>query len=95
MKPRVVGSVLALLLFVGLAVYGWQGVVRLRHMREQLLALERDNASLRQQAERLTQVIDRLRNDPAYLERIAREERGMARPGETILKFPSKDKAGR
>jgi cell division protein FtsB len=95
MKPRVVGSVLALLLFVGMGVYGWQGVVRLRHMREQLLALERDNTALRQQAERLTQVIDRLRNDPAYLERIAREERGMARPGETILKFPSKDKAGR
>ena len=95
MKPRVVGSVLALLLFVGLAMYGWQGVVRLRHMREQLLALERDNAALRQQAERLTQAIDRLRNDPAYLERIAREEQGMVRPGETILKFPSKDKAGR
>lgn len=95
MKPRVVGTVLAVVLFAGLSVYGWQGVVRLRHMREQLSTLERDNAALRQQAERLAQVIDRLRNDPAYLERIAREERGMARPGETILKFPSKDKAGR
>jgi cell division protein FtsB len=94
-KPRVVGSVLAVLLLMGLAIYGWQGVVRLRHMREQLQALERDNAALRQQAERLTQAIDRLRNDPAYLERIAREERGMARPGETILKFPSTDKASR
>jgi cell division protein FtsB len=94
-KPRVVGGVLAVLLCVGLAIYGWQGVVRLRHMRAQLYALERDNAALRQQAERLAQVIDRLRNDPAYLERIAREERGMVRPGETILKFPSKDKAGR
>ena len=95
MRPRVVVVTLALLLFVGLAIYGWQGIVRLRHMREQLLTLERDNAALRQQAERLTQVIDRLRNDPAYLERIAREERGMVRPGETILKFPPKDKAGR
>ena len=95
MRPRVVVVALALLLFVGLAIYGWQGIVRLRHMREQLLTLERDNAALRQQAERLTQVIDRLRNDPTYLERIAREERGMVRPGETILKFPPKDKAGR
>ena len=94
MKPRVVGA-LVLLLFVGLAVYGWQGVVRLRQMRDQLHTLERENAALRQQADRLAQVIDRLRNDPAYLERIAREERGMARPGETVLKFPSKDKAGR
>jgi cell division protein FtsB len=94
-RPRVVGAALLLLLVVGLGIYGWQGVVRLRDMREQLHALERDNAALRQQADRLAQVIDRLRNDPAYLERIAREERGMARPGETILKFPSKDKAGR
>jgi cell division protein FtsB len=92
-RPRVVGGVFVLLLFVGLGVYGWQGVVRLRQMRDQLQTLERENVALRREAERLTQVIDRLRNDPAYLERIAREERGMVRPGETILKFPSKDKA--
>jgi len=94
-RLRVAGVTLLVLLFVGLAVYGWHGVVRLREMRAQLVVLERDNASLRAQAERLAQTIDRMRNDPAYLERIAREERGMARPGETILKFPSKDKSGR
>jgi len=81
-----------LLLFAGLTVYGWQGVVRLRQMREQLQSLERENVTLRRDAERLAQIIDRLRNDPAYLERIAREERGMVRPGETVLKFPPKDK---
>ena len=32
-KPRVVGGVLVLLLCVGLAIYGWQGGVRLRQMR--------------------------------------------------------------
>ena len=92
MKPRIVGGVLVLLLFVGLTVYGWHGVVRLREMHEQLQSLERENVTLRREAERLVQVIDRLRNDPAYLERIAREERGMVRPGETVLKFPPKDR---
>ena len=95
MNLRVVGAVLVLLLFVGLGVYGWHGVVRLRQMHEQLQSLERENVTLRREAERLVQVIDRLRNDPAYLERIAREERGMVRPGETVLKFPPKDRAGR
>ena len=95
MRPRVAGAALLLLLVVGLGVYGWQGVVRLRELREQLGALERENVALRQQADRLAQTIDRLRNDPVYLERIAREERGMVRPGETVLKFPSKDKASR
>jgi cell division protein FtsB len=95
MNLRVVGAALVLLLFVGLAVYGWHGVVRLRQMHEQLQSLERENVTLRREAERLVQVIDRLRNDPAYLERIAREERGMVRPGETVLKFPPKDRTGR
>ena len=92
MRPRIVGGAVVLLLFAGLTVYGWQGVVRLRQMREQLQSLERENVALRRDAERLAQIIDRLRNDPAYLERIAREERGMVRPGETVLKFPPKDR---
>ena len=92
MRPRLVGGAVVLLLFAGLTVYGWHGVVRLRQMHDQLQALERENVSLRREAERLAQVIDRLRNDPAYLERIAREERGMVRPGETVLKFPPRDK---
>ena len=92
MRPRVVGGALVLLLFAALTFYGWQGIVRLRQMGDQLQSLERENVSLRREAERLTQVIDRLRNDPAYLERIAREERGMVRPGETILKFPAKER---
>jgi cell division protein FtsB len=94
-RPRVLGGAVLLLLVAGLAVYGWQGMVRVRELRAELRALERENVALREQAQRLTQVIDRLRNDPAYLERIAREERGMVRPGETVLKFPSRDKAGR
>ena len=95
MSVRVAAAALVLLLFGGLGVYGWQGAARLRQMHEQLATLERDNTTLRRQAERLTQTIDRLRNDPAYLEQIAREEQGMVRPGETILKFPAKDAASR
>jgi cell division protein FtsB len=94
-SPRLVGGTLAVVFFLGLSVYGWRGVVRLQQMRGQLEALERDNATLRQQAARLTQTIDRLRNDPTYLEQIAREEQGMVRPGDTILKFPSRDKTDR
>jgi len=94
-SPRLVGGALAVLFCVGLTVYGWRGVVRLQQMRGQLETLERDNATLRQQAARLTQTIDRLRNDPSYLEQIAREEQGMVRPGDTILKFPVRDKTDR
>lgn len=30
---------------------------------------------------------ERLRNDPRYVEKIAREELGLAKPGETVFKF--------
>jgi cell division protein FtsB len=30
---------------------------------------------------------ERLRNDPRFVERVAREEIGMAKPGEIVLKF--------
>ena len=95
MSPRLVGGALVLLFCVGLGLYGWRGVVRLQQMQGQLEALERDNATLRQQAARLTQTIERLRNDPSYLEQIAREQQGMVRPGDTILKFPPRDKTDR
>jgi cell division protein FtsB len=94
-RPRLVVAAGVLLVLAGLMVYGWQGVVRLQQIREEMRSLERENVNLRQEAERLTQLIDRLRNDPAYLERIAREERGMVRPGETVLKFPPKERVSR
>jgi cell division protein FtsB len=33
--------------------------------------------------------VERLRNDPAYVEKLAREELGYVRPDETVLKFPT------
>ena len=100
MSTRVLGGALGLLLFTGLGVYGWQGVIRLRHMHGQLDTLQRDNAALRQQAEELTQVIEATRAPilermlaGESVEKIASEKHGMGREGEVILKFPSKDKA--
>ena len=43
-------------------------------------------------AETLTRMIDRLRHDPAYIEKLAREEHGFVREGESVLKFPPKAK---
>ena len=37
----------------------------------------------------LTATIDKLRNDPAYIEKLAREDLGYVREGETVLKFPA------
>jgi cell division protein FtsB len=88
-SPRVVGGAGLALLAVGLAVYGGHQVLRVRAMRGEIAAMERDIVTLRVRTDELTRTVDRLRNDPAYVEKLAREELGFVRPGETILKFPT------
>ncbi|OGL00157.1 MAG: hypothetical protein A3E31_03310 [Candidatus Rokubacteria bacterium RIFCSPHIGHO2_12_FULL_73_22] len=89
MSPRRLGVALVVLLVAGLAVYGGTNALRVWRMQRAIEALEADIATLRARQERLTQTVDRLRHDPAYLEKLAREEMGMVREGETVLKFPS------
>jgi cell division protein FtsB len=87
---RLLGALGGLVLVTAVATYATNGYVRVRQLRLEIDAMERDIAAMRARAGQLAQTIDRLRNDPDYLEKIAREEQGMARPGETILKFPSR-----
>ena len=90
MSRRLLGAAAAVLLATALAVYGVTGLLRVRAMHREIEAAERDIEALRDQAERLTGTIDRLRNDPAYIEKLGREEHGLVREGETVLKFPPK-----
>jgi cell division protein FtsB len=83
------GVVVVVLLAVGLAVFGVRESVRVFRMRQELGALERDVQALGARQKKLEERAERLRNDPAYIEKLAREEMGMVREGETVLKFPS------
>ncbi len=89
MSPRVLGAAGLVLLAAGLAVYGGQQVLRVRHMRGEIATMERDIVTLRTRTTELSRTVEALRNDPAYVEKLAREELGYVRPGETVLKFPS------
>ncbi len=71
------------------AVYGGTGVLRVRAMQAEIQQLERELVVLRAQTQKLTEVINRLRHDPAYIEKLAREDLGYVREGETVLKFPA------
>jgi cell division protein FtsB len=88
-SPRLVGSAAVALLTLGLAVYGGNQVLRVTQLKHQLEVVERDIVALRARADELSRTVDRLRNDPAYMEKLAREEFGYVRPDETVLKFPS------
>ena len=89
MSPRLLGGGALLLLVVGLAVYGGNSALRVWHMNRALEKLEGEVTTLRTKTEQLSQTVDRLRNDPAVIEQLAREDLGLVREGDTVLKFPS------
>ena len=89
LSPQRLGTFAMVALAVGLAVFGVKESVRAWQMRRDMHAVERDVQTLRAKQAELTRTVDRLRNDPLYIEKLAREEMGMVREGETVLKFPS------
>ncbi len=86
---RVLASAALGIVLAGLLVFGGAGAVRVWQMKQEVEALEREIQALRVEADRLSRTVDRLRDDPALVEQIAREELGMVKGGERVLKFPS------
>ena len=71
-----------------LLAYGGSSLARAWQMTQEVERLERDIASLRAEAGRLSAAVDRLRSDPDYIEQLAREFLGLVKPGEKVLKLP-------
>jgi cell division protein FtsB len=71
------------------------GIVTLIGKRSELKRLQRETAQLEQQINALQKDIDRLNNDPSYLEDIARREHGLLKKNERVFDFskpqPEKD----
>jgi cell division protein FtsB len=89
MSPRVLGGTALILVAAGMAGYAGNQILRVTQMRREIATMDREITTLRGRAADLSRTVDRLRNDPSYVEKLAREEFGMVRPDETVLKFPS------
>jgi len=72
-----------LLLFIMFSDNGLSDLFRLKSERDRLV---QENLRLKRENLTLYRTIDRLKNDPEYIESIARKELGMIRKGEVILK---------
>lgn len=89
MKRRVLAGAALGIVAAGLLVFGGAGAVGVWQLKQEMETLEREIRALRAEADRLNRVVDRLREDPALIEQIAREELGLVKGGEKVLKFPS------
>jgi cell division protein FtsB len=90
------GAILALLLvWVALVVheiYGEHGYFALRREKREYDSLQQEVHRLQEENEQLERRIEALKSDPKAIERVARDQMHMARPGERIYTLPEKDK---
>ena len=85
-----------ILSFCVLTAVGERGVLHLWRLRGEKARLDEENYRLQKENEGLRQRISKLRNDNFYLEKMAREELNLVRPGEIIYRFaPSEAKKNR
>jgi cell division protein FtsL len=82
------GALFALYLLASLML-GEMGVVKYYRMKAQYQALNDDIMKLKQDNAKLQKEVNALRTDPAYVERIARDKLGLARPGEIVYYYKS------
>jgi cell division protein FtsB len=79
----------AVFLFVALlGIAAWKGSRDLAGARKRERLLDTRIEETRGRIDELRGRIDRLRSDPGTLERLAREDLGMVRPGDVILELP-------
>jgi cell division protein FtsB len=78
-----------ILLLMGVTIIGERGAIHLWRLRGEKSRIDEQNYLLQKENETLRQRVSRIRNDNHYLEKLAREELNMVRPGEIIYRFPN------
>jgi cell division protein FtsB len=82
--------VAALVLLLVQDVFGTHGVLAMRRAQREAAKVKQEIQQIDTENRRLEDNVKSLKSDPQAIERIAREEMGLARPGEFIFKIPSK-----
>ena len=67
------------------SLFGDRGFLQLVRQQQRAEVLAREIEDLRLENRRLASEIAALRSDPRAIERLAREELGLSRPGETVF----------
>jgi cell division protein FtsB len=87
-------QILGLALFALLVhdVFGPHGFIAMRRTQKEIEQIREQIGKVNDENKTLTDQVNSLKTDPKSIERIAREEMGLARPGELIFKVPDAGK---
>jgi cell division protein FtsB len=85
---------LALLALLVHDIFGAHGFIAMRKTQREIEQIREQIGKLNSENQSLSGQVNSLKTDPKAIERIAREEMGLARPGEIIYKLPDSAKPG-
>jgi cell division protein FtsB len=83
-------------LWIGLAlllvqdIFGTHGVLAMRRSQREAAEIRKEIQKLNDENRQLQDKVKDLKSDPQAIEQIARQDMGLARPGELIFKLPPK-----
>ena len=69
-------------------IFGAHGYLSMRQTQDGIKKVRAEIATLNKENAALEQTVKELKNDPRAIEKIAREELILAKPGEIIIKIP-------
>jgi cell division protein FtsB len=78
--------------FLFLTIHGYEGMRQIHQLAQKREGLIRDNQELNKKNEALYREITRLKQDPLYLEEVARKEFGLVKPNEIIFFIDDENK---
>ena len=69
-------------------IFGTHGYLAMRRTKQDIERVQGEIARLNKENAELSQEVKALKTDPRKIESIARDELGLAKPGEVIIKIP-------
>jgi cell division protein FtsB len=69
-------------------IFGTHGFLAMRRTQSEIKKVQADLDQLNKENLQLEQEVRELKTDPHKIEKIARDELGLAKPGEVIIKIP-------
>jgi cell division protein FtsB len=91
-KIALVFAVLVLVSYFAIIIFGDNGLRDLNAMKQELKSLKAQNEELQRQNIEMHRKVKRLKEDPEFIENIARQELKMIGEDEVVFKFQNKKK---
>ncbi len=91
-RGAILGLILVCVALVVHEIFGANGYLALRRQKQQYQELQQQIQALQEQNQKLQKQVQGLKSDPHAIEKMARDQMHLARPGEIIYTLPDKDK---